>query len=113
MQSFSQTTITQFLEPKVTGSGSGALYVVADDGRVIVNSDSETVPATPTSAVLSPPSRHLPATNHRELTEILRLQLRMPLLCPVIRLLNTLHLALGVPLHQGAGPRVLSDYEHR
>ncbi len=77
----------QFLEPKATGRGSGALYVVGDGGRVIVNSDSETVPATPNSAVLSPPSRHLPATNHRELTEILRLQLRMPLQSPDFRLL--------------------------
>lgn len=41
----------QFLERKAAGRGSGALYVVGADGTVIVNSDSETVPATFNSAV--------------------------------------------------------------
>ena len=72
MQSFrelSQSTMPQFLERKAAGRGSGALYVVGADGTVIVNSDSETVPATLNSAVLSPASRHLRATNHRVLTD--------------------------------------------
>jgi hypothetical protein len=87
LRDLSQTTMPQFLERKAAGRGSGALYVVGDDGTVIVNSDSETVPATPNSTVLSPASRHLPATYHRVLTEVLRLQLRMPLRSPDFRLL--------------------------